>query len=90
MACRTAALVSLPAPASRSSHPHFCHLPCRSETSNSMYHLGEVRWRQGQRQAAVGLVRQSLDIMEGQVGGGAGGPWLGMAHGVLGWACSTL
>ena len=38
-----------------------------------MYHLGEVRWRQGQREAAATLLQQSLEIMEAQVGGWVGG-----------------
>ena len=33
-----------------------------------MYHLAEVRWQQGQREAAAKLVEQSLEIMETQVG----------------------
>lgn len=33
-----------------------------------MYHLGEVRWQQGQREQAAQLAQQSLEIMEGQVG----------------------
>jgi hypothetical protein len=36
-----------------------------------MYHLAEVRWQQGQREAAAKLVEQSLEIMETQVGVGA-------------------
>lgn len=37
-----------------------------SETSNSMYHLAEVRWQQGQHDAAVRLMEHSLEIMEAQ------------------------
>lgn len=45
------------------THAHMC-----SETSNSMYHLAEVRWQQGQHDAAVRLMEHSLEIMEAQVG----------------------
>jgi hypothetical protein len=33
-----------------------------------MYHLGEVRWRQGRHEEAAQLLRNSLEIIEGQVG----------------------
>lgn len=55
--CRNTALPSFPI--------HVC-----SETSNSMYHLAEVRWQQGQHDAAVRLMEHSLEIMEAQVGCG--------------------
>lgn len=45
----------------------------RSETSNSMYHLAEVRWQQGQREQAATLMAQSLEIMQSQVRGGREG-----------------
>jgi len=48
----------------------------RSETSNSMYHLAEVRWQQGQHDAAVRLTEHSLEIMEAQVGGFVWLSWL--------------
>jgi len=40
--------------------------PGHTETSNSQFHLGEVRWAQGKRKEAINLVKQSLDALEQQ------------------------
>lgn len=48
--------------------------PAHSETSNTLWHLGEVRWEQGRRSEAAELVRRSLEALEAQgVGAASGG-----------------
>ena len=40
--------------------------PGHTETSNTQFHLGEVRWAQGKRKEAINLAKQSLDALEQQ------------------------
>lgn len=40
--------------------------PGHAETSNTMFHLAEVRWAQGRRREALDLAAKSLDAMEQQ------------------------
>lgn len=50
------------------AHPVSRSAPCpRSETSNTMFHLAQVRWQQGEGRQAIQLMQDSLEIMEAQV-----------------------
>jgi tetratricopeptide (TPR) repeat protein len=40
--------------------------PGHTETSNTQFHLAEVRWAQGKRKEAINLAKQSLDALEQQ------------------------
>jgi tetratricopeptide (TPR) repeat protein len=40
--------------------------PGHTETSNTQFHLAEVRWAQGKRKEAIKLAKQSLDALEQQ------------------------
>jgi tetratricopeptide (TPR) repeat protein len=40
--------------------------PGHTETSNTQFHLAEVRWAQGRRKEAIKLAKRSLDAMEQQ------------------------
>ena len=65
------------------------HFTACSETSNTMYHLAEVRWQQGRREAAAKLVEQSLEIMETQVGG-AGQNWSKLVNACQRWSMRSV